>query len=373
MRYRLLSQSVTQLTGACAQGAVLWMWKDILGTRLPAVGLPPSTEPRQRADEHLAQNSRLSPSKAAWLHPHSLCCRCQVLHYTPTKAESEWSAERSAWVMPADELPFFVDSEWALESGRAGTPPPATPVQPGALYGADQGVDSRGKVEGDSGALSVSATVAGAAALLAPHVLHVLVYVPPPSRSPLLLLDGGGASSPSNSFCIPSWGGVVVVNPHNHTGPAALDAGSQQHYLRGQEPAGQLLGQGDLDGVAQVAAAQLRVLFGLGETPGSDADTAGPPAGTSGGASGGVRHVPARRGGFAAWEVDSLVRRRAADDAAEAGRVLRSLAAVAEELPNLEMPDLIGQQVRARRCRQMSCLTSARRTGCCYRAPPPCT
>ncbi|KIY98528.1 hypothetical protein MNEG_9432, partial [Monoraphidium neglectum] len=216
----------------------------------------------------------------------ALSVESQVLHFTPTKAASKWSPTHSAWVITAEELPFFVDSEWALESGRAGAP--QSQAQPQALPPA-------GATRGDA-----AGAVAGAAALLAPHVLHILVYVPPSHRAPLLLLGPGGAPSPTNSYCIPAWGGVAIVNPAP-PGPAAGGAGRVEDGAAAE----QLLGSEALERVAGVFAAQLRVLFGLGELPGGGggAATAGPGGGEPGGA---PRHVAAARGAFAAWEVDAL-------------------------------------------------------------------
>lgn len=54
---------------------------------------------------------------------------------------------------------------------------------------------------------------------LASHVsqlpaLNFLVYVPPPSLSPLLIAtpDGG---HPTDTFLVPQWGSVIIYNSHN--------------------------------------------------------------------------------------------------------------------------------------------------------------
>ncbi|KAI8463407.1 MAG: phosphatidylinositol-glycan biosynthesis class S protein [Monoraphidium minutum] len=253
---------------------------------------------------HVAPLARtLSPLAA-------LSAESQVLHYTPTKAASEWSGDYAAWVVRHEELPFFVDSEWALESGR-----------PGAQQQQQQ------------------------------------------------LLGPDGRPSAANSFCISSWGGVVVVNAFNGTGDggdaaggaaggAARDGAGAAWGGAAEEP----LSAAALERVAGAAASQLRVLFGLGEGPGGGGGGGGDDSGDDGpNGAVAVAHVPARRGGFAAWEVDGLVRCRAAGDTAEAGAALRSLAAVVEELPNLEMPDLIGQQVALSLASLSEALTHAAR------------
>ncbi|KAF6266177.1 hypothetical protein COO60DRAFT_1623684 [Scenedesmus sp. NREL 46B-D3] len=111
--------------------------------------------------------------------------------------------------------------------------------------------------------------VVPAAGVLESRVLHFLVYVPAADKSPLLLLGPYGSLRDSNSFWIPSWGGVLVLNLVNETaaawgGAAAEEAGEQ--------------GEGA--------------------------------------------------------------------DVMEAARVLGSLSRLVQQLPNLEMPDLIGQQLQ---------------------------
>lgn len=50
--------------------------------------------------------------------------------------------------------------------------------------------------------------------------------------------------------------------------------------------------------------------------------------------------------GFAAWEIDILLRRRMASDMRGAAQTLQALVRLMNELPNLEMPDFIGLQAR---------------------------
>jgi hypothetical protein len=62
-----------------------------------------------------------------------------------------------------------------------------------------------------------------------------------------------------------------------------------------------------------------------------------------------VQWLPAGRSGLSAWQVDALLRQRSAADVREASRVLAALSTLVLELPNLEMPDLIAEQVRSTR------------------------
>ena len=51
--------------------------------------------------------------------------------------------------------------------------------------------------------------------------------------------------------------------------------------------------------------------------------------------------------GFALWEVEALLRARTSSDIYLAARTLASLSRVVQELPNLEVPAIIGHQVEA--------------------------
>lgn len=42
---------------------------------------------------------------------------------------------------------------------------------------------------------------------------HFALYVPPPSISPLVIVDEQNDETSGNAFVIPRWGGVVIRNP----------------------------------------------------------------------------------------------------------------------------------------------------------------
>ena len=93
----------------------------------------------------------------------------QVLYHAKSAGERpRWDEARGAFVTPARELPFFVDSEWSLDTsaGELGAKP-----------------------------------------------LHFVVYAPPADECPLLVLREDDTPSPANGFVVPGWGGVVVWNP----------------------------------------------------------------------------------------------------------------------------------------------------------------
>eukprot|EP00775_Hariotina_reticulata_P014170 gene14170-14311_t len=276
----------------------------------------------------------------------------QVLLYTPAREAARWSKKRGAYVMRQDQLPFFIDSEWAVEAGRAVM-----------QHRHQQQQDSR-----DSGSISSEPAAAGdEGSVLESHVLHFLVYIPPAEQQPLLLLGPRGKQRDSNSFWMPSWGGLLVLNPSTDGGsdtagssPAAsstaaegaqggtvdgaatpeVTSSGQWHDLplpsqsvKLQPPHYKL--------IAQVAVAQLQALFGVAV---GGTQQPGLPAAVTAAAT--IQVLPAGRLGFSAWQVDAMLRQRVWTDVSEARRVLGSLSQLVQELPNLEMPDVIGQQVQ---------------------------
>ncbi|GLI64739.1 hypothetical protein VaNZ11_008106 [Volvox africanus] len=57
----------------------------------------------------------------------------QVLYFTPGRVNGTWDARQGAFVLPYNQLPFFVDSSWPLDPGRTGLPASAaTSANPSA-------------------------------------------------------------------------------------------------------------------------------------------------------------------------------------------------------------------------------------------------
>jgi hypothetical protein len=256
----------------------------------------------------------------------------QVLQYTAARLPGQWSDKHGAYVVKGSQLPFFIDSEWSLESGRAVTP------HDSPTYSSS------------SSSVSAAAAAAGpavgraAAALVEPHVLQFVVYVPPQQHRPLQLLGRKGRIRDSNSYVIPSWGGLMVLNPDptnsssSSSSDFSADIWCQQGYCPGVSAV--QLKQEQYQYIAAVVIAQLQTLFGVAP---SDANSSS----STDGAVIRVQQLPAGRLGFSGWQVDALLRQRSGHDVREAARVLAALSTLVQELPNLEMPDLIGEQVRA--------------------------
>ena len=249
----------------------------------------------------------------------------QVLYHAQSRHAPEWNDELRAFTLPASVAPFFVDSEWTLD-----TSPAEFSARP----------------------------------------LHFVTYVPPASECPLRVLLPDGSPSPVNAFVVPGWGGVVVWNPPTCGGAGAGAGGGEGgegegdqdgrvHHgeVGGSSPGGgggrggggrpTYLTGDDLEGMMEAFVGQLRVLLGLPvSSPSSSSSSFGGETTEEEAAAAAdlrvdVRSVAASDSGFSAWEVDALVRRRAAEGGAAAVASLASLSAVITSLPDMDVPSAL--------------------------------
>lgn len=153
--------------------------------------------------------------------------------------------------------------------------------------------------------------------VLSPHVLHWVVFVPPPSMHPMSI-----ENSSLSAFSIPSWGGVHILNKN---------CSCSEEQCR--TCLGEVLAEADHERIASVFVAQLRGLLDLDESPLHNDNS-------------GFVSLSAGAAGFADWELDILLRKRVASDVAAASQTLQALQQLMDELPNLEMPNFIGFQAR---------------------------
>ncbi|KAL2620194.1 hypothetical protein R1flu_000399 [Riccia fluitans] len=154
-------------------------------------------------------------------------------------------------------------------------------------------------------------------------LLHFAVYVPGAKEYPLHFLRKNGQLSPTDGFTSPGWGGVVVYNPTNLS-ILDGDVQSSAYHITAK----------DFESVAGVIVSQLRTLFGLPPVLQNDQER------------GFFSSSPARTG-FAEWELDLLLRRRAVSDMAAAASTLTSLSRLVRKLPNMVIKDEIGEQVKS--------------------------
>lgn len=120
--------------------------------------------------------------------------------------------------------------------------------------------------------------------------ITLVLYVPPPSQSPLFIVQSNGQVLSSNAFLIPRWGGIIISNPPS------------PH-----------LGVNDLKPYMQLYIAQLRELLGIKPTWNPDFRI-------------GYRvHHQTSRSGVTEMELDMLVRSLVGENLENAQKTLVSL------------------------------------------------
>jgi len=136
-------------------------------------------------------------------------------------------------------------------------------------------------------------------------VLHFVAFIPSSKHSPLRILGNDDRPTSSSAFILPQWGGVVICNLN----PAGVT---------------QTLAGRPLDAVFATFRQQLSALLGVPEL---------------------APHVHARTHGSAGvtdWQLDALVRRRAAENAAGAQETLQSIVRLVAQIE--DMP--VGEDVK---------------------------
>ena len=111
----------------------------------------------------------------------------QVLRHAQSRIRPRWSERHQAFVVDAAQTPFFIDSDWPIDTSVNYTPVNGKP-------------------------------------------LHFAVYVPPQSECPLYILDENEQTSSMNGFIVEGWGGIVVFNP-----PGCALHGESQRELNREE------------------------------------------------------------------------------------------------------------------------------------------
>ncbi|KAG0278990.1 GPI transamidase component [Linnemannia exigua] len=166
--------------------------------------------------------------------------------------------------------------------------------------------------------------------------LNFLTYVPKPSESPLVIKTTQSApKSSTNSFLIPRWGGVAILNRE-----AERTKGTQEHP--------ELITIQELEPVMRVFLAQLRDLLGV-----TDLSTSSSPSFPI------VFHKSLSEAPTT-WELDSLLRRRSAENLVDSLATISSLARLVRNTPNMVVLDHIQKDVTealrdiARSCEHLS-------------------
>ncbi|GLC34894.1 hypothetical protein PLESTM_000251200 [Pleodorina starrii] len=314
----------------------------------------------------------VTPLKQVLSPAARLTVSSQVLYFTPGRVNGTWDKRRAAFVLPYSQLPFFVDSSWPLDPGRTGLPASAAgggdvPYDVAAVVAGSRPV-AVGEIltmpppQAGSAARAAAAPPPplllppAAAAALPPAVVHFVLYAPPPRQRPLVLLGPDGQPTAANSFRVPGWGMLQVVNQVpksgfivDHVGQDAMEAFavelvSQLRSLLGLGPARRRL-------LRLVDASQnaTSTTTGAAAATAAAADSGGGGAAAASATSpsvGRVSLLSALRTGLAPWEVDALVRRRVREDAAAAASTLAALARLLRQVPTMAVPGHVGVRVR---------------------------
>ncbi|ORZ05341.1 phosphatidylinositol-glycan biosynthesis class S protein, partial [Lobosporangium transversale] len=195
----------------------------------------------------------------------------QVQHYASLTFVPQFDADRKEHYLTPDTLPNFINAaEWSLASTVSSLPP-----------------------------------------------LNFLAYVPKPSESPLVIRsESSGSRSLTNSFLIPRWGGITILNrEHGNTS-------STPHVITVQE----------LEPPMKIFLTQLRDLMGVSDLSFSKASFP-------------IVFHKTVNGALTTWELDSLLRRRTAENLVDSLATIASLARLVMDTPNMVVLDHIQKDV----------------------------
>ncbi|CAG8447671.1 28626_t:CDS:10 [Dentiscutata erythropus] len=148
--------------------------------------------------------------------------------------------------------------------------------------------------------------------------LNFILYVPSKDQSPLYIKDSKGNIIENNAFLIPRWGGVIINNPDRSVGT---------HMFTFDE----------LKSVMSIFIMQLRGLLGVQDfwmEARSALDS-----------SISVDFMSPPNTAITMWELDSLIRRRIAENIVSTISTLKSLSQLVAEIPNMVVLDHIQTEV----------------------------
>nr|KAJ3419294.1 hypothetical protein HK105_007125 [Polyrhizophydium stewartii] len=148
---------------------------------------------------------------------------------------------------------------------------------------------------------------------LAPPI-NLILYIPPASFSPLVLLHTDGSPLASNAFLVPQWGGIVVRSLPKNTPRVHYSVDALHHIM-------------------EIFVEQLRGLLGVEQT--HIVNSAQLLSGVH------VQYASSPELGLTRWEVDRLFRARTVLNIVDAAQTLTSLANLLEQLSGMVVPDHI--------------------------------
>ncbi|KAF9922371.1 GPI transamidase component [Linnemannia zychae] len=153
--------------------------------------------------------------------------------------------------------------------------------------------------------------------------LNFLTYVPAPEESPLVIKAmPGGPKSSTNSFLIPRWGGIAILNRNTDGAEGAKD-----HV--------ELITMQELEPLMKVFLNQLRDLMGVTELSTTIRSHPSFPI---------VFHKSLNEAPTT-WELDNLLRKRTTENLVDSLATISSLARLVQNTPNMVVLDHIQKDV----------------------------
>ncbi|KAG8698359.1 GPI transamidase component [Ceratobasidium sp. 394] len=213
------------------------------------------------------------PSPADYLKPtldelsalHNFTVESQVQFYAPLTADA--TAVQDGYALDQEQLKIFVNSaEWTLSSSVSNDP-----------------------------------------------VLHFVLFVPSLQRRPLYIQDAHGGISQFNSFLVPQWGGIAILNPPTH-GTANM-----------------VLSLQDLKPVFHLFRKQLEGLLGIPVLPSTvaiESDRTSSP-----------RRI------LTGWQLDTLLRRRTLENIRGSVQALTSIVGLVGQIENMPVGPAVRDDV----------------------------
>ncbi|XP_003227327.1 GPI transamidase component PIG-S [Anolis carolinensis] len=159
----------------------------------------------------------------------------------------------------------------------------------------------------------VEARLGSSAASLYP-VLNFLLYIPEDLHSPLYIQGKDGSAVPTNAFHSPRWGGIMIYN----VGP---DTANETSFPKRVDV--------NMVAVMEVFLAQLRLLFGVSQTPLPEGALLANPG----------------NAGLCDWELDRLLWARTVENVATVSTTLTSLAQLLGKIGNIVIKDDVASEV----------------------------
>ncbi|KAI8602010.1 phosphatidylinositol-glycan biosynthesis class S protein [Dissophora ornata] len=217
-----------------------------------------------------AINAYLAPFLKSMSTVSKFIVESQVQHYASLTFKPSLDANLNEYYLTPDSLPNFINAaEWSLASTVSSLPS-----------------------------------------------LNFLTYIPKPGESPLVIKSGPSAPrSSTNSFLIPRWGGITILNRDNRTSISP-----------------QVITVQELEPVMRIFLMQLRDLMGLADL--SATKTPFP-----------ITFHKTLNDAPTAWELDNLVRRRTAENLVDSLATLTSLSRLVSDTPNMVVLDHIQKDV----------------------------